>query len=111
MEFIKEELLAMFTKAWVFLLYIFIGLVGMFSHNFILGRKLTRLQIFGSIGMALFCGFIASMMCYNNFPEYAAYIVPTATLLSEKLVIAALSIDYKKLMADLASYFANKYQK
>jgi len=111
MEQIKEELITFASKAWLFCLYIVVGIIGKFSHDFIMGKRLSWTQVLASIGIALFCGFLASMVCYNKFPEYAAYIVPIATLLSEKLVIALLSVDYKKLAAEIAAYWANRLGK
>jgi hypothetical protein len=76
-----------------------------------MGKKLTWVQVFASIGIALFCGFIASVICMNNFPDKAAYIVPIATLLSEKIVIALVSVDYKTIAAEFANYWAEKFKK
>jgi hypothetical protein len=76
-----------------------------------MGKKLTWVQVFASIGIALFCGFIASVICMNNFPDKAAYIVPIATLLSEKIVIALVSVDYKMIASEFANYWADKFKK
>lgn len=111
MEFLKEEIASFLSKAWVWCAYIIIGIVGKFSHDLIMGKKLTWLQVFASIGIALFTGFIASMICLHNFPDKAAYIVPISTLLSEKIIIAVFSIDYKKIASDLVAYFADKIKK
>lgn len=107
----KEEFLMFISKVWLWLVYIIVGIIGKFSHDFIMGKRLSWVQVFASIGIALFCGFIASMICYNNFPDKAAYIVPVATLLSEKLIIALFSIDYAKIFAEIAQYFADKWKK
>lgn len=111
MEFFKEEIVSFFSKIWVWLFYIFLGIIGKFSHDLIMKRKLTWVQAFASIGIALFCGFIASVVCANNFPEQAAYIVPIATLLSEKFFVAVFAIDYKALAAEFAQYWADKAKK
>lgn len=111
MELLKEEIVAFFSKVWVWGLYILIGLIGKFSHDLIMRKRITWVQAFASIGIALFCGFIASVICANNFPEQAAYIVPIATLLSEKFFVAIFAIDYKALAAEFAQYWADKAKK
>lgn len=111
MEMFKEEIAAFLSKIWVWGVYILIGIIGKFSHDLIMGKRLTWLQIFASIGIALFCGFIASVICMNNFPDKAAYIVPVATLLSEKIVVALVAVDYKTIISEMAQYWADKSKK
>lgn len=111
MELLKEEIVAFFSKVWVWGLYILIGLIGKFSHDLIMRKRITWVQAFASIGIALFCGFIASVVCMNNFPAQAAYIVPIVTLLSEKIIVAIFAVDYKALVAEMAQYWANKAKK
>jgi hypothetical protein len=91
--------------------YILIGIIGKFSHDLIMGKRLTWVQVFASIGIALFCGFLASVICMHNFPDKAAYIVPIATLLSEKIVVAILAVDYKMIASEFANYWADKFKK
>lgn len=111
MELFKEEIVSFFSKIWVWGLYILIGVIGKFSHDLIMGKRLSWVQVFASIGIALFCGFIASVVCMNHFPEHAAYIVPISTLLSEKIIVAILAVDYKALAAEFAQYWADKAKK
>lgn len=111
MEMFKEEITAFISKIWVWFVYILVGLIGKFSYDIMLGKRLTWLQIFASIGIALFCGFIASVVCANNFPEHAPYIVPISTLLSEKLVVALVAVDYKTIISEIAQYWADKSKK
>lgn len=109
---IKNEFLALISKVWVWLLYIIIGVAGKFSYDMLNGRKHSWIQIFAGIGIALFVGFIASAVCiHNGWQDKGMYIVPVATLLSEKLVMALFSIDYKKLAGDWASYWSDKLKK
>ena len=111
MEIFKEEIVAFFSKIWMWGLYIFIGIIGKFSHDLIMRKRITWVQAFASIGIALFCGFIASVVCMHNFPNQAAYIVPISTLLSEKIVVAVFAVDYKLLAAEIAEYWVNKAKK
>lgn len=111
MENPEKETLTFLSKAWVWILYIVVGIIGKFSHDLIMGRKLTWLQVLSSIGIALFMGFLSSVICYTRYPDYAAFIVPVSTLLSEKIIIAIFSIDFKKLVAEIAQYWADKFRK
>lgn len=115
MELLKEEIAAIFSKIWVWILYVAIGLMAKFSYDIIRGKKITMLQALGSSAAALAVGTLASIGCANYGHEKAGvWIVPAATLLSEKIIIAASSIevkDIKKFMADVASYWADKFKK
>lgn len=100
-----------FYKWWVWLFYILIGMVGKFSYDLGTGKKLSWTKILSSAGIALFVGFISSAIClYNGWNEQAQYVVPIATLLSEKIVLALFSVDYKKLAAEIAQFWANKWK-
>lgn len=108
----KSEILAIISKWWVWLLYIIIGVFGKFSYELLSGRRPSWVQIFAGIGIALCVGFIASAVCVQNgWQEKGMYIVPLCTLLSEKLVMALFSIDYKKMFADFAGYWSDKLKK
>jgi|SRR6185503_7840949 len=109
MDGIKQEIAVWFTKAWVWLLYIIVGLVGKFSYDLLTGRKITWWQALASTGIALFFGFLAVAYCmYKEYDKGGMFIVPIATLLSEKLMIAIFAINWKKVTADMVQYIANK---
>ncbi len=104
-----NQILELIYKWWVWLFYIAIGMIGKFSHDLVTGKKLSWTQVFSSIGIALFVGFISSAICmYNDWQQQGQYIVPICTLLSEKLVLALFAVDYKKMMAEFAQYWADK---
>jgi hypothetical protein len=108
----KNEILAIISKWWVWLLYIIIGMAGKFSFDWLHGKKLSWVQVFAGIGIALFVGFISSAVCINNgWQDKGMYVVPLATLLSEKLVMALFSLDYKKMAADFAGYWSDRLKK
>lgn len=86
MEFIKEEIWAFFSKFYVWILYVFIGLLAHVSHILAGKQKPTTLQFFSSMGIAIFVGYLSSAWCIANAPEQGKYIVPIATLLSDKVL-------------------------
>lgn len=113
---IKEEFINFLSKVWFWAAYIFIGIIAKFSYNVIIGKKISLLQAIGSAGIAFFAGFIACSLCYLHDAERdAMWIVPCATLISDKLVIAAMGADWKQLKAiftqsitDFFRYWINK---
>lgn len=112
MEIIKEEIVAIITKVWLWVLYVAIGIMAKFSYDIIRGRKITLLQALASSGAALAVGTIAAIYCAaNGYDKAGLWIVPAATLLSEKIIIAVSSIEVKeikKLMADFLGYWKDK---
>lgn len=112
MDNIKGEIVTFFSKVWVWLLYILMGLMAKYSYDIIRGKRITLAQAFASAGIALFVGFIASVVCINNDMEREGmWIVPIATLLSEKIVMALFAINWNDLLADWARYWADKFKK
>lgn len=97
MQYFKEEVVAFFSKFYVWGLYVFIGLIAHISHILAAKEKPSRLQFFGSMGTALFVGYLASAWCIANAPEKGKYLVPVATLLSEKILSWILT-NWKKLL-------------
>lgn len=60
------------------------------------GRKVTIMQAVASTGAAFFIGVVASIVCYYfDMAKAANIIVPLATLLSEKIMIAIFALDVK----------------
>jgi hypothetical protein len=107
-----DQIIESFCKWWVWFAYIFVGMVGKFSYDYGSGKKFSWAKILSSVGIALFVGFISSSICiYNGWTEEARYIVPIATLLSEKLVWALFAVDYKQIMSEIAKYWADKWGK
>lgn len=109
---LKDELIAFFSKSWALFLYVIIGLIGKLSYDLLYGRKMTWWQVIASIGIALFTGFVAAAICTKyGWEDHAKFVVPIATLLSEKLIVAAFSLDYKGIFADLVAIFTKNRQK
>lgn len=109
---IKEEIMNFITKGWALLLYLFIGLIGKFSYDMASGKKMSWVQVLSSIGIGIFVGALTYTICiHQKMDKEASIIVPISTLLSEKIMVALFSIDYKKIAADMADYFSNKLKK
>lgn len=109
MEQIKNELITFCTKgaAWFFL--VILGLMGKFSYDIYTGRKITLSHALASTGLAFFVGYITFILCQRHgLQEDCKWIVPIATLLCDKVVLAAVSVDWKKIGADMAQYWADK---
>lgn len=97
LEEAKTEAIALLSKIWVWAALIFIGMIGMVSSNLFTSRKLTFWQVVGSLGLAFFVGVTVSMVCYFYEWERAGMVlVPMCTLLSEKIVVAVLAINWEK---------------
>lgn len=84
---IPEEIIAFFTKWWVYVFYVLIGIVGKFSWDISRKKRITFLSAISTVGISGFIGYISSVYCSNNQLENkAAYIVPICTLLSDKII-------------------------
>jgi hypothetical protein len=98
----KAEFASVFSKIWVILLYILIGIMGKFSNDLLLGRKLTFRQVVGQAGVCLFCGFLSWVLCKHlGWENYAGVICPMTTYLSDKLMLALFSIEWKTIILDV----------
>jgi hypothetical protein len=94
---IKDELLTLFSKIWTWVCLILLGMVGMFSHNLYVGRKMTFREAIGSFGVSFFVGVLTSLLCYlQEWDKAGVWIVPFATLLSDKIMMAILALDWDK---------------
>lgn len=80
--------------------YIGVGASAKLGWEMITKEKQKWTKIIGSTAVAIFVGFMASAICINNEID-GKVIVPVATLLSDKLMFALFSINYKKLIDPL----------
>lgn len=92
MEEFKEQLYTLLVKWWAYPIYIMLGLVGKFGHDLSKGVRMPWWKVFSSIFIAVFVGFLTSVWCENNYSHLAPILVPTATLLSDKIITAIMSI-------------------
>lgn len=108
---VKEEILTFLSKVWAWLIYILIGLMAKYSYDFMTGKKITFLQAMASAGIALFVGFIASVIClHNGYEQQGMWVVPCATLVSDKIVMALFAFDYKGTIGDWLKYWSDKWK-
>lgn len=82
-----ENIISFFSKWYVYLFYIVIGIVGKFSWDISRRKHITLLSAISTVGISGFIGYLSSVYCSNNGLENkAAYIVPICTLLSDKII-------------------------
>lgn len=99
---IKGELVNFFSKTWLWFIYIILGLMLKFSYNIISGKKITFMQAIASCICSIAIGALSSIWCIQSGREHmGTWIVPAATLLSDKFLTAAFSIDYKKILQEI----------
>lgn len=115
MEKATEIFDLLFAKIWNVAAWIFLGLIGKFSMDVMTGKKITVLQALASTGTALFVGVMAHVICaYLDLGSQSAFIVPLATLLSDKIVIALMAMNVNKLVNkigyDLASWWQDFFK-
>lgn len=99
---LKTDALIFLSKTWVWFLYIVLGLMLKFSYNIISGKKITFWHAVASCICSIAIGALSSIWCIQtNRESMGTWIVPAATLLSDKLLTAAFSIDYKKILQEI----------
>lgn len=109
MERLSDELASLFTSIWKLTALILLGIVGKFSYSYLTGKRITPVQAISTIGLAVFVGVIAGVLCRKmDFEEQAIWIVPIATLMSDKIIIAIMATDVKKMLHDWLKYWTNK---
>lgn len=96
----KQEVLAFFTRWWLYLCYILIGIVTKFSYDLVKKKKISFLQAIGSTGIAGFLGFLATLYCVHKdlSTTLAGIIVPLATILSDKIFTWLFTRDWGKML-------------
>lgn len=81
------NIVSFFSKWYVYLFYILIGIVGKFSWDISKRKRITLLSAISTVGISGFVGYISCVYCSNNgLTNQAAYIVPICTLLSDKII-------------------------
>jgi hypothetical protein len=84
---VVDEVATFFTRWWVYLFYILIGIVGKFSWDISRNKRITFLGALSTVGISGFVGYISSVYCHNRgLEDMAAYVVPISTLLSDKIL-------------------------
>lgn len=78
--------------------WILLGLIGMFSADLLRNRKFTIWYMLGCTGAAIFVGYVVGIWVFANYPAEAPIYIPIATLLSNNIMSAIIAIDYKALL-------------
>jgi len=98
------DLLNFFTKIWSWVFLVFIGLVGKFGLYLQSGQKYNGWKLLGSTLIAAFVGYLASIYCIEHYPcdngfnHQAAFIVPIATLMSDRLMLLIISVNWTNVI-------------
>lgn len=112
MDAIKEEIISLFSKIWVWILYVLVGLMAKYSYDIITGKRVSFIQALASAGAAIAIGVIASAICiYHNLENQGMFIVPGATILSDKIIIALMTVDVKSELSIWFKHWADKLKK
>lgn len=95
---LTEQIVQFLYKYSTYMGFIIMGLIGRFSYDLIRNKKFTWSYILGCSGLGLLCGYLASVYIFQNYPEKAPLLVPLITMMSNNLVSAIMTIDYKALI-------------
>lgn len=99
MDDFKTHVFAFFLKAWLYFVYIGIGLIGVFAEKMRSGRSMNFWQVLSTGFIAIFVGYLASVYCYYHAMEQeSAYIVPVVTLCSDKIFTSLLAVNWKGIL-------------
>ncbi len=72
-------------------------MVGMFSHNLYIGRKMTFKEAIGAFGVSFFVGALVSIWCYYaEWERVSMWLVPFSTLLADKVMMAVMAYNWQK---------------
>lgn len=101
MEQFKEDFVNMLAKAWIWIMYIVLGIMAQYSYDLINGKRLTRWQRLGTTFIALFIGIMSSLACIESGRErLGMFIVPVATLLSRDIFAVLMTYNWQKTLKD-----------
>ena len=104
-----------FTEAFTFLtkwgsviLSIGIGVLAKVSTEVLLKRKLSMMQWLGIMGVSVFGGYLMATWCQTSgWQEQGYYLVPLATLFSEKITIY-ITTNYRDILSRLLDLFIRR---
>lgn len=77
---------------------IFLGLVGQFSYSLLKNKTFTRAYVLGCFGITLFVGYVGGSFIMEHYPAKASLYIPLLTLVSNNIVSAIMSVNYKALI-------------
>jgi hypothetical protein len=100
-----EGLLSIFGKSAVLVCLILIGWIGKICHHLYMKRKLSWVWAIASLGMVFFVGVMTYFWSIRHYPEETVYLVPMASLISDKIMLAFFSLDWKGFAHDVLKHF------
>jgi hypothetical protein len=110
MEQYKAEIIALFTKAWFWLVGVTVGVIGRICYDVMTGKKLTLLQVLATAGVSIAVGCITALWCMSRgFEQFeGAFMVSCCTWMGDKLVVIAMSANWSKLADKWAEWRLKK---
>lgn len=98
--------------AWGF--YSFIGWIGFISYSRVKGKRMNRVQYWGSLGMAMVAGFLSSKVCWIIWPnpvdalKYGSLLITLSGCVAKDVFKWVFTRDYSKLLDNFVDWFKNK---
>ncbi len=100
-----NELFDFFTKIWVWLVMIGMGLAGKFGLYMLGDKKLSFIQLCGSFLVAASVGITVAVVCYIYYPAkeggisiQGAIFIPISAILSDRIMLFIMAVNGDKTM-------------
>lgn len=91
---------------------ILLGMVGKFSMDKAMGKKMTWPHIISSLGIGLFVGVIChGLLMKSGHEAEASYGTAAAAMFSKEIMVAIYATDWKKTIADILKYWSDKFKR
>lgn len=101
MNELENKLIAILGKWWLWLIYIFLGVVAKFSYDLSMRKKINFWQAMGSTGLSVVAGIVVAHFCMSNgYDKYGYLLVIFVTLLSDKIATFVIT-NWKDILAYL----------
>lgn len=126
-DYYLNETLDFFTKIWVWVVVIFMGLAGKFGLYMLGDKKLSFIQLCGSFLIAASVGITVAIICYLYYPAppggisiQGAVFIPISGILSDRIAMFVMAMNgdkaikimsNKKLMAILRIFLSKNTKK
>lgn len=111
MEQISEEAKSALISIGKVLGSILLGMVGKFSMDKAMGKKLTWAHVLSSLGIGLFVGILShKMLMHSGHSNEASFIVPLSAMFSKEVMIALYTNNWKKTISDVLKYWSDKFK-
>lgn len=104
-DYYLNEFADFFTKIWVWVVMILMGLAGKFGLYMIGDKKLSFLQLCGSFVVASTVGVVTAVTCYKMYPAppggisiQGAIFIPISGILSDRIMLFIMAMNGEKAM-------------